>query len=85
MKVERSPHFVHEFDCLPVTMQQRVLKTLRQYGTNPLHPGLRLKKIRGEDNVWEIRVNRGYRITFNKFSDRIYLRHVGGHDILRKE
>ena len=85
MKVERSPHFVFEFHCLPASTRQRVSKALKRYDVNPLHPGLRLKKMKGKKNMWEMRVSRGYRITFSKMANGIFLRHVGTHDILRKE
>jgi len=51
---------------------------------NPRHPSLRVKKLRGTDK-FEIRVSKGYRLTFRFADDVLELRRVGTHDILKKE
>lgn len=51
---------------------------------NPRHPSLRVKKLRGTDK-FEIRVSKGYRLTFRYADDVLELRRVGTHDILKKE
>ena len=51
---------------------------------NPRHPSLRIKKLRGTDK-FEIRVSKGYRLTFRYADDVLELRRVGTHDILKKE
>jgi len=48
---------------------------------NPRHPSLRVKKLKGTDK-FEIRVSKGYRLTFRFADDVLELRRVGTHDIL---
>jgi plasmid maintenance system killer protein len=50
----------------------------------PGHPWLKVKKLRGTDK-YEIRVNRGYRLTFRCIDEILELRRVGTHDILKRE
>ena len=51
---------------------------------NPRHPSLHVKKLKGTDKL-EIRVSKGYRLTFRFADDVLELRRVGTHDILKKE
>jgi len=50
---------------------------------NPRHPSLRVKKIQGAGNIWEMSVTKSYRITFQRKEEIILLRNTGTHDILR--
>jgi mRNA-degrading endonuclease YafQ of YafQ-DinJ toxin-antitoxin module len=59
-------------------------KQLEYLIQNPRHPSLRVKKLKGTDK-FEIRVSKGYRLTFRYADDVLELRRVGTHDILRKE
>ncbi len=51
---------------------------------NWMHPGLRIKKMQGYQNVWEGRITRGYRFTFEWQEENLILRRTGKHDILDK-
>jgi mRNA interferase RelE/StbE len=82
--IRRLQSFLRDYDRLPPEMQVRVDKQLRLLLENSSHPSLRLKKLKGTDK-YEIRISRGYRLTF-RFYDRILeLRRVGTHDLLKKE
>ncbi len=35
-------------------------------------------------NIWEASVTMQYRFTFTRDGDRVYLRRIGTHDILKK-
>ncbi len=48
------------------------------------HPSLNLKKMQGQTDVWECRINKSYRFTFQVDNKTITLRTVGTHDILNK-
>jgi mRNA-degrading endonuclease RelE of RelBE toxin-antitoxin system len=69
---------------LPAGIKDRTDKQLALLMTNPQHPSLRLKKVRGTDNIWEARISRGYRITLNIVGETIILRRIGIHDVLRR-
>lgn len=51
---------------------------------NPRHPSLHAKKIQGVSGIWEARVDRQYRLSFEMTGDTIYLRVVGNHDDVLK-
>jgi len=44
------------------------------------HPSLRVKKIKGTQNIWEARASLSLRITFEVEGDRLVLRTVGRPD-----
>jgi len=69
---------------LPSEVQGRVDKQLKLLLENAAHPSLRLKKLKGTDK-YEIRVSRGYRLTFRFYDQILELRRVGTHDLLKKE
>jgi len=47
------------------------------------HPSLGHKKMAGQKDIFEIRVSKSYRLTYQKVGDTVYLRKVGTHNILR--
>ena len=77
--------FRSDYKQLSRHIQEQVDKAILLLEQNPRHPSLRVKKIKGTQNVWEGRVTLAYRLTFNWEADFITLRRVGTHDILRKE
>ncbi|PKM80665.1 MAG: hypothetical protein CVU89_12815 [Firmicutes bacterium HGW-Firmicutes-14] len=64
-------------------VRDRVKKTLRLLADNPHHPSLRMKKMEGTADIWEVWVSMDMRITFQIRSDVLVLRKVGKHDILK--
>jgi mRNA-degrading endonuclease RelE of RelBE toxin-antitoxin system len=74
-----------DFSRLPHRVQQRVIKALELLSTNPRHPSLHFKRIKGRENLWEVRVTKSYRIVLEQGSgEDFYLRTVGTHDVLKK-
>lgn len=57
---------------------------IRLLADNPRHPSLQVKKIRGTSDIWEARVDRQYRMSFEWTGDVILLRVVGNHDDVLK-
>lgn len=53
--------FVAFFARLPVTVQKQARKSYRLWRTNPSHPGLHFKSIKGHDDVYSVRVSLGWR------------------------
>lgn len=68
----------------PDDIRVRVDKQLIRMCENPRHPSLRLKKLRGTD-TFEIRISKGYRLTFHIEKETLELQRVGTHDLLRDE
>ncbi|MCH7663280.1 MAG: type II toxin-antitoxin system mRNA interferase toxin, RelE/StbE family, partial [Chloroflexi bacterium] len=66
---------------LPATIRKKVDKALHLLGNAPGHPSLRTKKIQGVRGIYEARINRNYRMTYERLGDDVIrLRVVGEHD-----
>lgn len=83
MKIQFTGPFDREYSRLPDTIKDRVNKQIETLASDPGHPSLRIKKMAGSDDIWEARVTRGYRMTFQIVADTAILRRVGSHNILR--
>ena len=84
MKVVRTDQFERNYTQLSKITQKKVDQKLKLLALNLKHPGIRAKKIKGTNDIWEGRVDRFYRFTFQIEKDKIILRRVGTHDILKK-
>ena len=84
MKFQTTRPFAHDYARLPAEVKERVDKQLVLLLSNPRHPSLRLKKIRGTEDIWEVRVSRGYRLTLQIAGDTFILRRIGAHNVLRE-
>lgn len=82
MKIIRGNRFKKEFKRLPDHVQARAKKQLALLLENPHHPSLQTKKMEGHQGIWEGRISRGYRFTFEMKKDALVLRRIGTHDIL---
>jgi len=84
MQILRAERFRKDFRRLPVDVQERLGRALEQFVANPRHPALRVKKMEGARDIWELRVSDNYRVTFEYCEGGVILRRVGTHDILRR-
>ena len=82
MKLARTARFARDFRSLPPDIQRRAAKQLQLLIDNPRHPSLRIKKMEGSQDIWEGRITKGYRFTFQVHQDTYLLRRIGTHDIL---
>ena len=73
-----------DYAHLPASIQRRTNDKLKIFISNPFHPSLRTKKMEDPRNIWEASVTMQYRFTFTRDGDRVYLRRIGTHDILKK-
>lgn len=86
MTFYQSEPFIKEYTKLPEPIKKKVkrqLKNLATYGV--VHPGLSARKMLHTQplEIWEMRVDYHFRITFQVDGDVVYLRHVGTHEIYR--
>lgn len=84
MLFRRTERFKKAFRSLPMPIQEKALKVFRLMQKNPFHPSLYVKKIRGANEIWEGRIDRQYRFTFQvvKQDDQtiIVFRNIDNHD-----
>lgn len=80
-EIETTETFEKCFIELPERTQKKVLKAIRLLANDPRHKSLRSKPIQGAPGIYEARVDRGYRITYERIpGDILRLRVVGKHD-----
>ena len=82
MTLARTARFARDFRSLSLQIQRRAAKQLQLLLDNPRHPSLHIKKMEGAQDIWEGRITKGYRFTFQVRHDTYILRRIGTHDIL---
>lgn len=84
MTIVETQRFQEDFASLPKKIKQRARKRLALLLTNPRHPSLFLKKLKGYEHLWEGRITQHYRFTFSVEGDTYTLRRIGPHDVERR-
>jgi len=84
MKLQTTRPFDRDYAGLPEEIRAQVEKQLALLLLNPRHPSLRLKRIRGTADIWEVRVSRGYRLTLQLAGDTFLLRRVCPNDVIER-
>ena len=85
MKIARTDNFKTAWSRLEEKDKKSGRKAIKNLIANMNYPSLRVKKIKGTNNIWEARASRTLRITFHVDSDIIILRNVGHHDETLKQ
>lgn len=80
MELVRTERFKRAYRKLEPRYRKQVKRALAQLLADRTHPGLRVKRIRGTDRVWELRAGRDIRVTFEIEQEAYILRNVGHHD-----
>lgn len=80
MKITRTARFKKAWKELSEEEEDLARKALRNLATDLWYPGLRVKKIQGVEPIWEARVSRSLRLTFELDEGTIVLRNTGPHD-----
>ena len=80
MKITRTARFKKAWQEL--TKEEKALgrKAFRNLATDLQYPALRVKKMQGVEHIWEARVSRSLRMTFEIEGNTIILRNIGHHD-----
>ena len=85
MKIIRTDLFKGDYKKLPERVKKQTEKALRLLLSNLYYPSLRAKKIKNKENIWEARMTKGYRFSFQIIGDTYILRRAGKHnEILKK-
>jgi mRNA interferase RelE/StbE len=69
MIYRRSQRFHKAFRALPPAIQAKALKAFKLLISDPQHPSLGVKKVKGVEGIWEGRIDRSYRFTFHYETD----------------
>ena len=79
-----TPGFDRLFRSLPKDIRERAYEKLALYLQDPAHPSLRVKRVKGSPGIWEMSVTMSIRITFRVEGEKVLLRRIGTHEILRR-
>jgi mRNA interferase RelE/StbE len=83
MKIQTARPFDRDYNALPKLIKDQADKQFALLLENPHHPSLRVKKIKGHPNIFEGRVTKSYRFTFQISGEIYLLRRIGTHDVLK--
>ncbi len=84
MKLIFTKTFVRNYQKLPEEIQKAADKQLELFSSNPSHPSLKTKKMNDPRGIWEARVTKSYRMTFQIEGDTYIFRKIGTHQMLEK-
>jgi len=86
MDIIPSPQFLKSIARYDRKTRRRVYDKLDLFLQNKHHPSLRYKTVQAlkhaDPPVKEISITTKIRVTLQEFEDHIYLRNIGGHEIL---
>ena len=80
-----SEIFAKYYSSLPKYIKQNVARQIKLLLSNPHSLSLQIHKIHGTKNIWELYVDKKYRLTLEQNSDTYFFRVVSTHDILKEE
>jgi hypothetical protein len=86
MDLVPSPRFLKSIARYDEKTRQRVYRKLDLFLENKYHSSLRYKTVQAlkheDPPVKEISITMSIRITLQEYDDHIYLRNIGGHELL---
>ncbi len=80
MKSAVLPSFGVEYRQLSNDVRQGARKAYRLWANNPFHPSLHFKCINSQEDIWSVRVTRGYRALGVLEGDTVTWFWIGSHD-----
>lgn len=84
MKLVFTRTFLKDYRALSPVLQNAADKQFKLLIENPHHRSLHVKKMQDPRDIWEGRITKGYRFTFQLEGELCVLRRLGTHDVLRK-
>jgi len=80
MKSDALQSFWDRFNRLDQNTRNQTKKAYRLWVENPFHPSLRFKCINKAENIWAVRVSRGYRSLGVVDGETVTWFWIGTHD-----
>jgi len=84
VKLAFTKPFKQDYKKLSGNIQELIDKQIAHLLENPKLPSLQIKKMEGRQSIWEARITKGYRMTFQIVGDTYLLRRAGTHSVLKK-
>jgi len=80
MKSLTLPSFWQSYRNLNESMRRKARKTYIMWSQNPFHPSLHFKCINHAEDLWSVRITRGYRALGIMDGDTVTWFWIGSHD-----
>ncbi len=80
MKSATLPSFWAAYALLDEAAQRGARKAYGLWARNPFHPSLDFKCINREEDIWSVRISRGFRAVGIFEGDTVTWFWIGGHD-----
>ena len=80
MKIAQTARFKKAWEQLTKGEKTSAGKAITNLAVNIRYPALRVKKIKGTEDIWEARASYSLRITFQIEGNTIILRNIGHHN-----
>ncbi|HSK70348.1 MAG TPA: hypothetical protein VK892_01540 [Pyrinomonadaceae bacterium] len=84
MKSAVLPSFWENYVRLDKRTKIRARKAYLLWRENPFHPSLHFKCVNSEENIWSVRVSKGYRAIGVLDNDTVTWFWIGNHDDYEK-
>lgn len=84
MKSATIPAFWARYEKLERDLKIQARKAFHLWMDNPFHPSLRFKCINRQENIWSVRITRGYRALGILERETVTWFWVGSHDDYEK-
>jgi len=80
-EVKFTDRFLKAYERLPEEIKKKIRKAVRLLATDSKYPSLQTKPVQGAKGIYEARVDRAYRMTYERLEgDILQMRVVGKHD-----
>lgn len=80
-EIETTDRFDKAYLNLPLEIRKKIQKAIRLLAEDPRYPSLQTKPVQSAAGIYEARIDRGYRMTYERLpNDVLLLRVVGKHD-----
>jgi hypothetical protein len=79
MKSLTLPSFWESYRCLDKSIQRKARKSYLTWSQNPFHPSLHFKCINHAEDLWSVRITRGYRALGIMESNTVTWFWIGNH------
>jgi len=79
-KVSLTKHFKEKYIKLPARIREKFDRQFLQLSKTPRHPSLHIKRVKSAPGIWEGRVDRTYRFTFEIINGVYVFRNIDNHD-----
>ncbi len=84
MELQYTDKFKKDYKKLPLAIQKKTNEQLKVLISDFSYPSLRVKKVKGQKDIFEVSITMQYRLLFLFNANSLVLLRIGPHDILNR-